>query len=231
MIKKTIYDFLDDRITEPANDRSAKYLEIGKKLKKRNGKILAILYFLMEELNVKSVATLFSSVRKVSRLIYVLNQALTRKAVTDEYAEAFNEFVKKSVKRMDHVLRIMKEDLYLTEYWPFFREVGFDDIFDFELTGDYAENNRRLLLIKERFLVWKSDHTTEIEEHMTKVQPMVTALDEERKKRKEDAIAEKEKKKAYERSIEDEIRQRRKYDEDRKRREKKIERELSVYYA
>ena len=212
------------------NSRSKEYIAVINKLEKKNKKITAILYFLKVICGITRAETMFVSTQKVTKLFHALYIHLCRKAVTDEYVPIFEKFFKQQNDRMTYVLKIIKENLILTEYYPFFCEIGYDSIFDYELKPDFDENDRYFYGIKERFDAWKPIHTAEIEAHMEKVQPLIDALESQAQRNKEKAIEEKKKHNEYRKSITAEIRQSKKYDAERDKRQRKLDREFERYY-
>lgn len=227
-----IKQFLDTNdVPFEQNDRSRKYFAIIDKIDKKNKKVIAILYFFKVILGITSMETMFVSAQKMKRMFYALKCALKHKTVTDEWDGLFSKFVTDSNKRLDYVLKIIRENLFLTEYYPFFREIGLDSVFSYELTSDFEANDRYFYGIRDQFEEWKSAHKEEIEAHMAKAQPMIDALAEQARRVKEKEEAEKKARAEYRKSITAEIRQRKKYDAEREKAGRKLQREFERYYA
>lgn len=227
-----IKQFLDTNdVPFEQNDRSRKYFTIIDKIDKKNKKVIAILYFFKVILGITSMETMFVSAQKMKRMFYVLKGTLNKKAVTDEWDGLFSKFVTDSNKRLDYILKIIRENLFLTEYYPFFREIGLDSVFSYELTSDFEANDRYFYGIRDQFEEWKPAHTAEIDAHMAKAQPMIDALAEQARRVKEKEEAEKKARAEYRKSITAEIRQRKKYDAEREKAGRKLQREFERYYA
>ena len=211
------------------NAKSKEYLETLYKIGRRNKKLLCVLYFMKVMMGMQSMATMFVSCQKVRDLIASISSRLYRKAVTEEWEPTFDKYISDTLKRLDYVMRIMRENIYLTEYYPFFAEVGFDTLFDFDMHGEDIDG--RLEEIKQSFESWKEGNLDKIDAHMRKTESLRTALDEEKARNKENDKLEKEERKAARKKETDEVREIRFWQRQHEKEERKIEKEMRRYYG
>lgn len=187
------------------------------------------LYFLHKCLNIPNALTMMKSNVKVKNLIQALWVALKDRQLTEEWLKTFNMTIKSINKRQDFIWRIIKENLYLTEYYPYFEETGYDQLREFEMTHD-GDVYGQLAVVGENFKKWAEANPEKIEAHMKEVKPLKDALEAEKIRNEEKDKAEKEARKAERKAETEERKEIRHWKQVGERAERKIEREFRRYY-
>ena len=164
----------DPRLSNSMSKLNVVYLRKLKELYTEFGRNNALLYFCTACLGLKSCNPMFSSGIKQRTFVQALTMELKRRTVTTYYIELFDWLVDRLNTRLSHVFRIVKENIYLTEYYPFFEEVGWDVLNDFDTNiATTVDCNEQLKFILDDFAKFKETHPELIKKHMDTVQPII----------------------------------------------------------
>ena len=213
------------------NERSLYYRNAIDKINKHNRQLICVLYFMKTALGIDSVTTMFLSTQKTRDLMKCLRFSLLIKAVTKEWEQLFDNFINDSINRINHVQKIMKEDLYLTEWYPYFQDKGFDKLFDIKTEAPGGkENNELFEKMKLDFEEYKKEHPDKIADHMAKAYPLINALETQRLREREKERLERQRLSEARREEKEEIRQSKILNSEIDKRERKINREFERYW-
>lgn len=194
----------------------AEYRILRRELKKQ----ASFLYVLNVQAGIHYVGKMMYSAKKQAKFCESILIQLDTKEVLKEHTKAFELDVKMIKGRLETIRRITKEDIHLTEFEPFFNEVGYG--------LDYNEIDYHD--IPQMAADWNEKHRGEVEEHMKRIQPELDRYEAFKKRKVEQYKAEKEaekKAKKEQREYENEIIRNRK----KNRAEyKKLERSFERYY-
>ncbi len=128
-------------------------------------RVAILTYFLVSRLEIEDARTMMHSARKQRNLLYVIMNQLKEYRVDDDYEKAFERDIKSFRTRCDHVYRICKENIRLTEHYPYFDAVGFDKILEFRTTAPSEDSVHVLDDILPEMEIWEKSHADEIEKH------------------------------------------------------------------
>lgn len=231
----TINDWLHDKKRVPLNGISVKnamYAADLIKASKELGRTAVVSYFLAARVfedhgyianNCRSM--MYSAVRQRA-LCYLAQRELEKYTVDPKYDKAFERDIKSIFRRSDHIYLIIRENLRLTRYWPYFEPVGFERLLDFE--QKYVDGPESVLDgILPDMERWMNEHEAEIDAYMVKIQPEIERKQAFLANKKAAAKAEKEATKAAKKAERDEIKmlqeQKRKDDIARRKWEKEMD--------
>ena len=205
------------------------YLRDLKQCNKELARIGTLTYFLVTRLNVLDARQMMVSARKQRNLIYAVMMDLKIYRVEPEWFKVFEYDIKCFQRRCEHVFRICKDDLRLTEHYPYFEAVGFDMLLDIPLV--YSETNETTLdKILPGLEMWEADHKNDIAAHMESVREEIEIRDKHRAEVIAKAKAEKEAAKLAKKAANDEVKEIKKNREKHQKKERKLEREFARYY-
>ena len=129
---KTLEDWLNDKQREKQPNRNClNLIREFNDLKHLIGLNSKMLYFLTKYLPSEDGGnfwTMFNSCIKQRNFIRRVQVDLKKFSVNDDYLPVFNGELKKIRNRCDYVKLIVKENLKLTEYWPYFNAMGFEKL-------------------------------------------------------------------------------------------------------
>lgn len=228
--RKRINDWLND--TKRDMGCSRKQVEYFRELKQCDSefaRIGVITYFLTTRLEIEYARTMMMSAIKQRKFIYRILVDLKKYRVDPEYDRAFELDIKGLQRRCEYVFKICKEDLRLTEYYPYFETVGFERLLDVKL--EYNENKESELdVILPDLNEWEADHQAEIAAHMETVREEIEIRDRHKAKVAAKEKAEKEAAKAKKKAERDEIKEIKKNAEAYRKQQRKLDKEFERYY-
>ena len=230
LYRNCINDWLNDpRREKGCTKNQVNYLRELKQCDKELARIGVLTFFLVTRLNVNDARQMMWSAMKQRKFIGVTCIQLKTWRVDPIYDRAFQLDIRGFHTRCDHVFKICKEDLRLTEHYPYFEAIGFDQLMDIPLEfRDKIETPLDKILPDME--MWENNHKTEIVSHMESIKEEIRIRDEHREKVKEAAKAEKEAEKAKKKAERDEIKEIKKNNEAYRKRQRKIEKEFERYY-
>ena len=215
----------------PITKRNVEYLRIMKDLCSQYARLNTILYFLIVKLNMVELYSLFSSVRKQKMFIVATMETLREKYVPKEYIKVFERDIQNLQRRKDYVLFIVKENVFLTEYYPYFESVGWDVLDEFQTGIDGDDFNVQLDFIINDFEEYKLNNIEEIENHLKQIEPQRKSHEEFVQKNKDDVKREKQIKKEQRKIENAELKEMKKNEEAYRKRKKMIDRSFERYYS
>ena len=195
---KKVNDWLNDETIEEGytilNSKYKKaYLNLIYEFSKRS----VLLYFLTVELGVKNLRQLFNSVNKQKTLLRMINARLHVKKVEPKWIDTFDYEIRNTINRLKTIDRAIDINLNLTEFYPYFKEFGYDFI---NLNEEEEMSTEELRAHCNDLLAgweaWKADNQDKIDAHMEATRKEREALEAERARNKALDKAEKEAAKA-----------------------------------
>jgi hypothetical protein len=143
--------------------------KVGKSL----ARTAVINYFLFKRLGIKDCITMAQSARKQKDFCGVVCRDLEKYSVDPKWDKSFERDIKSIERRCEYIYTITKENLKMTQYWPFFEAVGLKRLLDFE-SGTMANDGETLLdnLLPE-IDEWMSLHKSEVDEYMESIKPEI----------------------------------------------------------
>lgn len=179
--RKTIRTWLNDKHRVPLigiSLKNALYSADLDKASKSLAKTAIINYFLAKRLGIKDCGAMAMSARRQRDLCYAVCRELEVYEVDPKWDKAFEADIKGLERRCEYIYAIVKENLKLTQYWPYFEAVGFERLSDFE-SGIKANEGETLLdKLMPEIDEWMLAHKAEVDEYMESIKP-----DLERKER------------------------------------------------
>lgn len=231
LYRKGINDWLNDPRKEVGCSKNqVNYLRDLKECDAELARIGVLTFFLATRLGIEDARTMMWSAVKQRKLIHSVSQSLRRYRVDPEYDRAFELDIKGFQRRCKHVFMICKEDLRLTEHYPYFEAVGFDRLLDIKL--EYGDKNvSELDILLPDIGIWESDHQEEIAAHMESVREEIEIRNRHKAEVAAKEKAEKEAAKAKRKAERDEIKEIRKNAEAYRKRQRKLDKEFERYYS
>lgn len=188
----------------------------------------AVLYFTLTELGVEGVRQMLRSGTKQRNFLHRVSMTLKDYGLTADYCKGAAADIRQWHERVDWVRAVIKENLRLTEYYPFFADVGFDRLYDFGCPS--MEMDDLLAKIKTEFEEWRIPNEAVIETHLRTVAGEKQRIEERRQRMIEEAKLEKELARQKKREENAEIKEIKKNEKAYKAKQRRIEREFSRYY-
>lgn len=228
--RKTIQSWLDDkRRPKGCSQLNMEYFRELKQYEREFSRILIITYFLMQECKITDVRQMFYSAKKQKNLIAAIQIGLRQYMVTQEWQKTFQMTFGNFRRRLDHVFRIIQENIRLTENYPYFQDVGFDRLIDFsvEYPKDHDTCNKRLL---EEIANWNAEHPEEVKHHMEKVKTEIENRDRHRAEVREAVRIEKEMRKQAIKAENAEIREMKRNEQEYQKQKRKTDRMFEYIY-
>lgn len=234
----SITDWSHDNKRTPLKGISFKNMEYASdllKAEKQLARTSTVTYFCMTRLCEKNsyeesnYRTMMKSSVKQQKLCYCTAKELEKYEVDPKYDKAFKRDIASILRRCEHIYLIVRENIKLTRYWPYFETVGFDRLLDF--TQKYSNDSSSVLdVILPEMHAWMKEHEVEIDAYMKKIQPEIDRKKAFLAKKDADAKAEKEAAKAAKKAEKEEAKQRAAYDKERKKKEAKWDREYEKMF-
>lgn len=227
----TLNDWLNDaERPEKLTRKNMEYLGEMKEVSAEIGRISMVTYFLLTRCHVTGVRQMLNSSIKQRRFVKKVIVDLKKYGVTHEYEKAFERDIRKLKNRIEYVYPIIRENVRLTEFYPYFDEVGFERLLDYTMLVSVTddEEERRLY---ENAVEWNNRHRKEVDEYIERIRPEVERIEERKKRLKEEAMAEREMKKRAKKAENDEVREIKNNEKRYKQRVRKIEKSFERYYS
>ena len=224
--EKTVKDWMNDKKRfKGCSRKNVEYLREFKQIEEEQGRVGTVTYFLLLRLHIENARCMMRSIKKQQNLVWAVMQALKVYRVDPEWEKAFETDIRKMNERCNFIYYICKENLRLTEHWPFFSTVGFDRLLDFQ--QKYSDEQESVLdVLLPEMEAWEKEHQDEIKAHMETVQHEIEVRDRRAEERKQKAIAEKAAAKAKKKAENDEYREIRENEKKYKQRLKQLEQDL-----
>lgn len=224
---------------EGARPVNVELLREYKEIKEGLKRLSVVLAFLVLKMKIPYVHYMWNSVVKQRHFVHLVIQDLKKYQVEPVYEAMFHRDVTLLHNRIEHIDRIVKEDIKLTEYQPFF-EYAFDwSVFD-EVhvptsIEEVKENDDKGWYTSIDYLCdlaneWNEKHPEVVAKHMESIREELETIDAAKAIRKEKDNAEKQALKEKRKAENAEIRQRKKYEEKRRSRKRRIDRSFERYF-
>lgn len=178
----------DKRLREKPTKYNIQYLREYKDILHSFQEICITLYFLKNEMKIPYAGNLFWSAKKQKDFLIDTVLMLKSREVNEKYAEVFERSKSNFDRRLEHIWLIIKEDVRLTECYPYFQEKGFDCLKEF----DFHSGSDDLNAISEDYRVWAEKHADLIENHMASVKEEIDRKNKHFAEQRAKAKAEKE---------------------------------------
>lgn len=217
----------DNERLKGCSTKNIEYLRELKAILPEYSRIGILTYFLVTRLGVEDARTMMSSAKKQKELILAVMTDLKKYFVTKDYEPVFEKNLQSFRKRCDYVYAICKADLQLTEHWPYFSEVGFEKLLDFETRMAGKDESVLDILIPE-MEAWEAAHPDEIAAHMESIRPELEARDRHKAEVRAKEKAEKEAKRTAKRAENAEIREMKQNAKKEEQRRRKLDKELDT---
>ena len=186
-----------------------------------------MLYFMLAVMKIEYVRSMFYSCKRSKEYIIAMVLNIKEKRITNKYVKHFENDVMRARDRLETIDKIIKEDLFLTEYYPYFMEKGFDILKDFENDGSGKE---QLQVIVDDFENWKIDNKEKLDAHIVEMEKQKQIYLEHRRKVEEQTKAEKQAEKYKKKLENNEIKEIRENNKKHKSEYRKLERSFERYY-
>lgn len=193
------------------------------------GRVTTLTYFLLTRLKMLDARSMMRSAKSQRNLIWALTQDLKKYQVSKKWMPIFKRDISNLSKRAEFIYKICKEDLRLTEHWPYFEEVGFEKLLDFKTKYEDCEASVLDAILPE-METWEKNHPDEIQKHMESVSEEIRIRDEHQAKVKEKERQEKETAKRIKAEEKAEIKEIEKNRKEELKRKRKLDREFERYF-
>lgn len=214
---------------EGMNKRSARFFREYKTVERMFSRNIIILYFLITRLDMKECYQMFVSSRKQKDFIVAVKMNLKQYAVEEKWEKEFERDIYNHKRRCQHVLRIIQENIRLTDLYPYFQTVGFERLTDFSV--DYAKGEDEAAdQLEQEIQEWNAEHSRAVETYMESIAEEKAIIEAHRAKVKAEEKAEKKARREAKKAENAEIREMQKNAEKYRKRQAKINREFERYY-
>lgn len=233
--QRILRDWIEDKKrpeTKTQEDlfRNRKYIFDLKRASNELTSAVIINYFLLSRLKITECRVMMNSAKKQRDFCWVIMNELEIFAITPEWERVFDRDIKRILTRVKHIFFIVKENLSLTPYYPYFEQVGFARILELGKDRNFYENNRLLLdeLIPE-MEAWNAEHAKEVANHIKQFEPSIAKREAFLAKKKASEQAEKETAKLIKKAEQEEINLIKENARKDAIRQRKLKRELDKY--
>lgn len=147
------------------NRRAARYFLEFKEIEREFSRNNTILFFLISRMGMKELSALLGSSRKQKKLVSAVKMTLKDYSVEQKWEPIFRQEIRKLHERTAYVLYIIRENIKLTELYPYFSSVGYDKLMSLSAKrteSDEGDFNELQKDIEE----WNAEHQEEIKKHM-----------------------------------------------------------------
>ena len=200
-------------------------------------KINTLLYVLMVDLDKRDeFICLFKSAVKQRNYVELVCSQIKTYQISKRFESIFNKDIKCLRKRLDHVNKIIKINLRLSELYPYFEVNGYDILDDPDVLKDrwddeekvYKDSGRKKIIstIKE----WNEQHPDIVAKHMEEIRPELEASNRRRQEIVDNAKAEKKMLKEEKLREKAEYKEMKKNEDEYKKHMRKVNREFETYY-
>lgn len=197
-------------------------------LNKRN---LCLLHFLMNNVNKgrdSNFRSMFTSAESQKQFIIHAKYTVKTYLIDDEWHKPIENNIDSLFRRQEYIWLIIKENLRLTEYYPFFEDVGFEILYDFDMKA--MNVSEQLKPILDMFEKWKKEHPDLIEKHMNSIASEKAAYENYKAEIQRQKKEEKQARKLAKKAENDEVREIKKNNQMHEARERRMKREFEKYY-
>lgn len=209
--------------------KNATYIVELKQLRDEFAQIAIITYFLLKYTNNTGVRAMCRSARKQRLFVEQAITDLKKYGVTKEYERVFERNIDSLKRRVEYVYPIIKENVRLTEYYPYFEARGFDRLTDYSMLYNLSQENELQKLLDD-MTQWMDRHTEQISVYADTIKPEVEKIQARKKAIYEADKMEKRLRKEKRKAENAEVAEIRKNERLHQSRNKKIDRSFARYY-
>lgn len=160
--------FADKSRRKGCDETSINYILKFREILDGLGKNASICYFLVTKLNIDRLRQMMHSLAKQRKLYKLACIELREYRIDPKWIKTFDNAVRRGNTRIEYTSLIIKENIRLTEYFPFFNSGGFDRLTDFNLTysDDFSTPLDKLMPEIEAY---NEEHAAEITDYMLSI--------------------------------------------------------------
>ena len=200
------------------------------------GKLNVLLYVLLVDLKQSEFQCLFKSSVKTKNYVDLVCVNLKNFQAQKRFEKMFRNNIKALRKRIDHINKIVRINLRLSDLYPYFEHNGYDILDDPEVLkcGWDSENKRfndegRTKII-ESIKKWNEENPDIVAKYMEEIRPEIEAANRRHEEIVKNAIAEKKKIKEEKKKELAEYKEMKKNEDEYKKHMRKVNREFETYY-
>lgn len=231
---KGVEAWLNDRTRPKSLTRlNMKYLGELKQCSMELGRCSQIAYFLAKRTDLKAmkdnVVTMLNSTVKQNTFVKRVMVDLRKYGVRPEDTPLFEKQVNALYVRCDWVFKILRENVRLTEYHPYFTAVGYERLISYARATRYGDATEEDALAKE-IEEWNMRHREEVEGYKASIADEVARYEARRREQAEAAEEEKRIRRELRKAESAEVKEIQENAKKHRAREKKIDRSFERYY-
>ena len=227
---RDLNDWLNDpRRSATLTRKNMEYLGEFKDLEAELKRISMLTYFLMAKCGIYGVRAMHESAKKQCGFIRKVIVDLKKYGVAKEDEKAFDRDIKKIRNRVEYVYPIIKENVRLTEYYPYFSERGFDRLLDYTLLRGVIDEKEQERLYED-VQDWNERHLEKVREYAEQIRPEVEKIAERKRQIHEKEMLERKTLRDARKAADAEVKEIRENERKRRQRQAKIERSFERYY-
>lgn len=226
----TIEDWFNDKQRPKGqNVASVSYAMTLTQINRQFGINNTILHFLLVEMGMNGVRPMLYSGLKQRRLLRKAIVELSQFQIEKEWEKTFKRDIAKLRQRIEHVRRIITENVRLTELYPFFNSVGFERFVEYAMDKP-IEDEEATAKLKSELEKYNATHQEEIKAHMESISEEKAIHEAHLAKVETEKKAEKEARKAAEKAKRDEIKEIKKNNEAHLKEKHRIDRSFAYLF-
>ena len=233
--RKSINDWLiDNERPKVINSKNVEYVRELNQITKEFSRVIVITYLLITRFGMNGLRQIFLSAQRQKMFVVAVKLSLKEYGVEPKYYKVFDRDIDIIRSRLDHVFKIITENIRLTEYYPYFQNVGFEKLIDFSV--DYiaafgTDDNQALAecLVKE-IENYNADHPKEVKEHMETVKDEIEILERHRAKIQASKKAERTARRLVKKAEDEEVREIKRNNEKHRKEQAKIDRSFNYLF-
>lgn len=186
--RKRINDWMNDPERVPgATRKQVGYLRDVRELNREFGRNGVMLFYMVTVLEINECRSMMNSAKRQRTLLWALRKSLKEYRVDPKWNDVFEYDLNAMHNRSKQIWKIVKENIRLTEHYPYFEAVGFDRLEN--VPEDVIKIEPILAEMTEDMKAWEAEHPEEIREHLEAIRHEVEVRDRHKAelKAKEDA--------------------------------------------
>lgn len=192
-----------------------------------------ITYACVVHLGIENVRGLMYSIKRQRKFVDLVRDKLKYIPVTAEWQKYFKRDVTSLHKRLDFIEFTVRENIRLTEIYPWFAAVGLERIKDFAAVIRYGEDEEEkaaAAALLEEIREYNAAHPEEVTAHMASIAAEKATVERKDAERKAEAKAVKEARRAARKAENAEVREIKQNAHREPMRKRKIDRDMKYLY-
>lgn len=228
-----INDWLNDpNVEKGCTKKNLDYIRQANDLYDGLTLVIIISFFCIEKLKMnKELSAIFVSAKKQRDLLIAVRLNLKERLVTPKYERAIRNDLNLIERRIAYAKAMIKENLRMTEHWPFFEQGGWeklDEISHLRGANEFITETRDSFFME--LTDYHDSHPDEITAYMESIKEQKENMERHREKVKLDAKREKEEARMAKKAQKEFDKETQRILKEQKQRDKKIERSFEKYY-